>query len=56
MFNSAIVIGAGVMGAGIARHLAAHLEQVVLLDISRSQLDRARSESGDATTVMISRR
>ena len=37
------------MGPGIARHLAAHLDQVVLLDISRSQLDRARSESGDAT-------
>ena len=49
MFNSAVVIGAGVMGPGIARHLAAHLDQVVLLDISRSQLDRARSESGDAT-------
>ena len=47
MFRSAAVIGAGVMGAGIARHLASHVDRVILLDVNQSQLDRAQDESGD---------
>jgi 3-hydroxyacyl-CoA dehydrogenase len=33
------------MGAGIARHLAAHVDRVLLLDVNQSQLDRARDET-----------
>ncbi|MFC9433629.1 3-hydroxyacyl-CoA dehydrogenase family protein [Nocardia sp. NPDC057030] len=38
------VIGAGVMGTGLAQSLAAHGISVVLVDRSREQLDRAESE------------
>ncbi|MEU7143570.1 3-hydroxyacyl-CoA dehydrogenase NAD-binding domain-containing protein [Nocardia sp. NPDC046473] len=38
------VIGAGVMGTGLAQALAAHGFSVVLVDRSREQLDRAESE------------
>ncbi|MFB8275286.1 3-hydroxyacyl-CoA dehydrogenase family protein [Nocardia colli] len=38
------VIGAGVMGSGLAQALAAHGISVVLVDRSREQLDRAESE------------
>lgn len=38
------VIGAGVMGTGLAQALAAHGISVVLVDRSRAQLDRAESE------------
>ncbi|MFE9577515.1 3-hydroxyacyl-CoA dehydrogenase family protein [Nocardia sp. NPDC006044] len=38
------VIGAGVMGTGLAQALAAHGISVVLVDRSREQLDRAESE------------
>ncbi|QIS03768.1 3-hydroxybutyryl-CoA dehydrogenase [Nocardia brasiliensis] len=38
------VIGAGVMGSGLAQDLAAHGFSVVLVDRSAAQLDRARDE------------
>jgi 3-hydroxybutyryl-CoA dehydrogenase len=38
------VVGAGVMGVGVAQDLAQHGHRVVLLDLSNEFLDRARAE------------
>lgn len=38
------VVGAGVMGAGVAQNLAQTGHQVILVDISPAQLERARGE------------
>ena len=43
-FDPVGVIGAGVMGAGVAQSLAQHGHQVIVLDLSDEVLDRARSE------------
>lgn len=42
MFKTAAVIGAGVMGTGIARHLAGSVGQVLLVDINEQQLETAQ--------------
>ncbi len=41
IINSAAVVGAGLMGSGIARHMASHGIQVTLVDNSEEQLARA---------------
>ena len=41
MINKAAVVGAGLMGSGIARHMASHGVQVTLVDNSEEQLARA---------------
>jgi 3-hydroxyacyl-CoA dehydrogenase len=41
MINKAAVIGAGLMGSGIARHMANHGIQVTLVDNNEEQLTRA---------------
>lgn len=41
IINKAAVVGAGLMGAGIARHMASHGIQVTLVDNSEEQLARA---------------
>ncbi|MFJ1917454.1 3-hydroxyacyl-CoA dehydrogenase family protein [Streptomyces sp. NPDC088147] len=43
-FTTAGVVGAGVMGVGVAQNLAQTGHQVVLVDISDEVLDRARQE------------
>lgn len=43
-FRTVGVIGAGVMGVGVAQNLAQTGHQVVLVDVGRDQLDHARSE------------
>ena len=41
MINKAAVVGAGLMGSGIARHMASHGIQVTLVDNNEEQLARA---------------
>jgi 3-hydroxybutyryl-CoA dehydrogenase len=41
MINRAAVVGAGLMGSGIARHMASHGIQVTLVDNNEEQLARA---------------
>lgn len=41
IINKAAVVGAGLMGSGIARHMASHGVQVTLVDNSEEQLTRA---------------
>jgi len=41
MINKAAVVGAGLMGSGIARHMASHSIQVTLVDNNEEQLARA---------------
>ena len=41
VINKAAVVGAGLMGSGIARHMASHGVQVTLFDNSEEQLARA---------------
>jgi 3-hydroxyacyl-CoA dehydrogenase len=41
MINKAAVVGAGLMGSGIARHMASHSIQVTLVDNNKEQLARA---------------
>ena len=41
IINKAAVVGAGLMGSGIARHMASHGIQVTLVDNSEEQLARA---------------
>ena len=43
-FNSVGVVGAGVMGVGVAQNLAETGHQVVLIDLTAERLDKARSE------------
>lgn len=43
-FNTVGVIGAGVMGVGVAQNLAQTGHRVVLIDVGQEQLDRARGE------------
>lgn len=43
-FNSVGVVGAGIMGVGVAQNLAQTGHQVVLIDLGEEQLDHARSE------------
>ncbi len=43
-FETVGVVGAGVMGAGLAQNLAQTDHKVVLVDIGQEQLDRARDE------------
>lgn len=43
-FDVVGVVGAGVMGVGVAQNLAQTDHDVVLVDISQDQLDRARAE------------
>ncbi len=47
MLSKAAVIGAGLMGTGIARHLAQQGVDVLVVDASRDQLDRAGSAKGN---------
>jgi 3-hydroxybutyryl-CoA dehydrogenase len=41
MINKAAVVGAGLMGSGIARHMASQGVQVTLVDTHEEQLARA---------------
>ncbi len=41
MINKAAVVGAGLMGSGIARHMANHGIEVTLVDNNEEQLARA---------------
>jgi 3-hydroxybutyryl-CoA dehydrogenase len=43
------VVGAGVMGVGVAQSLSAAGEDVVLVDVSENVLDTARAELERAT-------
>ena len=51
------VVGAGVMGVGVAQAFAAHGFQVSLVDVSSDRLGHARRQIGDATRLaMLTRR
>ena len=46
MITKAAVVGAGLMGSAISRHMASHGMSVLLLDTNEDQLARAREASG----------
>lgn len=50
-FKTIGVVGAGVMGAGLAQNLAQTDHDVVLLDLGEEQLDRARGEIRQAVRM-----
>lgn len=51
MISRSAVIGAGVMGTGIAQHLATAGCDVVLIDTDTTQLDRARDTITDSSII-----
>ncbi|EYF03731.1 3-hydroxyacyl-CoA dehydrogenase family protein [Chondromyces apiculatus] len=51
--NTVGVVGAGVMGAGVAQNLAQTGHHVVLMDVSQAQLDRARDAIHQGVRMQI---
>lgn len=54
MFDSVAVMGAGVMGTGIAKHLAQTENHVFLFDVNQDQLAAAKAAVGDLPVTCTS--
>ena len=52
--KTVIMVGAGVMGTGIAQHFASKGVKVILMDVAQEFLDRARVTIANGVEVMAS--